>query len=145
MLLVEKKNLFLSFVMCFSLVSTADATVSLERTIKSDAKSPFEKISVMLPGTEGTLLIVDSEKGALTEFKGKAGVSYKLSGSGKAFGSEEVSGLARIDDDRFVASNSDDSKIVIIDAHGKLIQQLIADGSDGAAGWWGCESGFAFS
>ena len=130
MLLVEKKNLILTFVMCISLVSAADATVSLERTIKSDAKSPFEKISVMLPGTEGTLLIVDSEKGALLEYKGNAGVSYKLSGSGKPFGSEEVSGLARIDDDRYVVSNSDDSKIVIIDAHGKLIQQLIVDGSE---------------
>jgi len=125
-----KNNIFLSVVAWFCIVSTAGATVSLERTIKSEGSNRFEKISVMLPGTEGTLLIVDSERGALTEFKGTAGVTYKLSGKGKAFGSEEVSGLARIDAERFVVSNSDEGKIAIIDSHGKFIKNLVAEGSE---------------
>lgn len=131
MLAFNKKKLFLLLVVCFCLVSAADATVSLERTIKSDgSKNKFENVSVMLPGTEGTLLIVDSERGVLTEFKGNAGVTYKLSGDGKAFGSERVSGLSRIDAERFVVSNSDEGKVVIIDAQGKLIQTLVVEGSE---------------
>ena len=126
-----KKNVILSVVACFCLVSAAGATVSLERSIKSDGgKIQFENISVMLLGAEGTLLVVDSEKGSLTEFKGNAGVAYKLVGKGKAFESEEVSGMARMDADRFVVSNSDDNKVAIIDAQGKLIQELVVGGSD---------------
>ena len=113
------------------IASSASATVSLERTIKSDkTKTKFRNISAMLPGTDGTLLAVDSEEGHLIEFKGDAGVVYKLSGKGKAFGSDEVSGITRVDADRFIVSNADNDKIVIIDAEGKLIQQLVGEGSD---------------
>lgn len=131
MLVSMKKNVLLSLVFYFSLVSIAGASVSLERTIKADgSKIQFENISAMLSGSQGTLLVLDGEEGLLTEFKGKAGVVYKLAGSGKAFGSEEVSGIARMDEDRFIVSNMGEGKVSLIDGHGKLIQPLVLGGSD---------------
>ncbi len=76
---------------CLLVSASTYAAVSLDRTIKADGKSiVFEKISAMIAGSEGTLLIVDSEKGVMTEFKGKAGVTYKLSGKNRVSLSQKV-------------------------------------------------------
>ena len=132
MLFISNKKLsIISVVFTVFIASTAGATISLERTIKSDnAKTKFKYISAMLPGSEGALLAVDSEQGHLIEFKGDTGVIYKLFGKGKAFGSDEISGVVRLDKNRFIVSNTGDDKVAITDAEGKLIQPLVGEGSD---------------
>jgi tetratricopeptide (TPR) repeat protein len=110
---------------------SANAAVSLDRTIKADGKTiSFEKIPAMIAGSEGTLLIVDSEKGVMTEFKGKAGVKYKLSGKDKAFDSESIKGLARKDAESLIVTNTSDNSVAIIGLDGKVIKKFVLDGSD---------------
>lgn len=110
---------------------SANAAVSLDRTIKADGKNiQFENISSMIAGSEGTLLVIDSEKGVMTEFKGKAGVPYKLSGKGKAFDSESIEGLARKDADNLIVTNSSDDSVALIGPDGKLIKKLVSGGGD---------------
>jgi len=110
---------------------SAAGAVSLERTIRSeDSKTGFDVISAMLVGTQGTLIAVDSEKGVLTEFKGQAGASYALSGDGKVFSSDKVSGIARLDEERYLLANAGDSAVAVVGADGALIGKIIAEGSD---------------
>lgn len=105
--------------------------VSLERTIRAEqGKAGFGVISAMLVGKEGVLVTIDSEKGVLTEFKGQAGAGYALSGSGKVFSSDKVSGIARLDEDRYLLANAGDSAVVVVGADGKLVSKLVSEGSD---------------
>ena len=112
------------------MTATAHANVSLDRTIQADGKTiSFEKITSMIAGSEGNLLVVDAEKGVMTEFKGNAGVSYPLTGKGKAFESGSVNGMARVDDVGLVVSNSSDNSVALVGVDGKLIKQLVSGGS----------------
>jgi len=49
------------------------ASVSLEKAIKSEGNtSSLNAVSVLLAGNEGRLLVLNSNKGALSEYKGNA-------------------------------------------------------------------------
>ncbi len=112
--------------MC-GLYTLADASVSLERTIKEEGETTGS-ISAMLAGNEGRLLVLDSEKGTLSEYKGKAGTRYNLV-KNKVFESEDVRGMTRLDDDSYLISNRDENVIAVIDSKGKLIQKFGESGS----------------
>jgi len=105
----------------------SSASVSLERTIKGEGDS-LSSVSAMLAGNEGRLLVLDKEKGVLSEYKGKAGTHYNLVKK-KVFGSENVRGLTRLDENSYLVSNADGSVVAIIDAEGNLIQRFGESGS----------------
>ncbi len=109
------------------LTTLASASVSLERTIKDEADS-LTAVSVLLPGNEGRLLVLDKDKGVLSEYKGKAVIGYDLLKK-KVFQSEDVRGLARLGADRFLLSNADENTIAIIDDEANLIQKFGESGS----------------
>ena len=76
--------------------SLVNASVSLERTIKEEGDT-LAAVSALLAGNEGRLLVLDSEKGIFSEYKGKAGTRYNLV-TKKVFESEDVRGMTRLDD-----------------------------------------------
>ena len=119
----------LLLVMCFSQAATA--VVSLERTISNDGKDVvIEKITAMMAGDENSLLVLDSERGSLTELKGNTSVSHKLSGEGKAFDSDNVRAIASLGGGRYLVSNAGDDSVAIIDGTGKKISLVAQEGSD---------------
>ena len=107
--------------------SLAVASVSLERTIKEEGDS-LAGVSALLVGNEGRLLVLDKDKGVLSEYKGKAGTRYDLLKK-KVFESEDVRGLARLDENRYLVSNADDNVIAVIDGEANLIQKFGESGS----------------
>ena len=107
--------------------SLAVASVSLERTIKEEGDS-LAGVSALLAGNEGRLLVLDKDKGVLSEYKGKAGTRYDLLKK-KVFESEDVRGLARLDENRYLVSNADDNVIAVIDGEANLIQKFGESGS----------------
>ena len=112
----------------FFLSTSVSASVSLDRTIKEKGNE-LASVSAMLEGNEGRLLVLNKESAVLTEYKGKAGTQYKLLKK-KVFESENVRGLTRLDEARYLVSNTDDNAIAIIDAEGNLIQKFGESGSD---------------
>ena len=137
-------QLFTAALMLWTYSLPAHAVVSLERSIVHDGRYiNLGSISALLPGFEGTLLALDAERGRLTEFKGAAGVVYRLSGSGRAFKSENVQGLSRMADGRLLVSNADDEVISTLDASGKLLSVYATGGS--AAGELSDPRGIAWS
>ncbi|MBE9559146.1 MAG: hypothetical protein IMF15_00090, partial [Proteobacteria bacterium] len=105
----------------------ANASVSLERTIKEEGDS-LAAVSALLAGNEGRLLVLDSEKGIFSEYKGKAATRYNLV-TKKVFESEDVRGMARLDENSYLVSNSDADVIALIDGEGNLIQKFGENGS----------------
>ncbi len=107
------------------------AVVSLERSINHDGKTVvFEQISAMLAGAEDTLLVLDAERGTLTEFKGAAGASHILSGGkDKAFDSDDVRALAALGSGQYLISNAGDDSVVVVDGSGKKISLIAKEGS----------------
>ncbi len=103
------------------------ASVSLERTIKGQ-EDELSSVAALLAGNEGRLLVLDGENGVLSEYKGKAKTSYNLVRK-KIFDSEEVPGMARLDESRYLFSNQDDNAIAIVDITGRLIQKFSESGS----------------
>ncbi len=103
------------------------ASVSLERTIK-EKDDALASVSAMLEGNEGKLLILNKEKGVLTEYKGKAGTHFNLLKK-KIFESEDVRGLTRLSENSYLISNADDNTIAVIDKEGGLIQKFGESGS----------------
>jgi len=105
------------------------ASVSLERTIKDEGdNSQLNAVSALLAGNEGRLLVLSSNKGVLSEYKGKAVTNYDLV-KNKVFESSDIRGLARLDENRYLVSNAGDNVIAVIDGEGKLIQQFGESGS----------------
>ena len=103
------------------------ASVSLERTIKEEGDS-LAAVSALLVGNEGRLLVLDKDKGILSEYKGKAATRYDLLKK-KVFESEDTRGLTRLDENRYLVSNADDNVIAVIDGEGNLIQKFGESGS----------------
>ena len=110
---------------------SAQAAVSLERTIKADGKNiRFEKIASMAVNQDGNLLVIDSELGVVTLFKGKKFAFYTLGGEGKVFSSKSTNGAVYKDKGSLIVSNQDDETISEISLKGQLIKKLISSGSD---------------
>lgn len=105
------------------------ASVSLERSIKDDGgKAQLDSVSVLLAGNEGRLLVLDGERGRLSEYKGKAVTGYSLVEK-KIFSAEATRGLARLDNESYLISNSDDDAIALVNTAGELIQKFGESGS----------------
>jgi tetratricopeptide (TPR) repeat protein/DNA-binding beta-propeller fold protein YncE len=72
--------------------------------------------------------MLDNKDGALSEYMGKANTNYNLV-KNKVFESEDVRGIARLDESSYLVSNADDDVIAVIDAEGNLIQKFGERGS----------------
>ena len=105
----------------------ADASVSLEKTIK-ESGDELASVSALLAGNDGRLLVLNNENGTLSEYKGKAATRYSLLKK-KIFESEDSYGLTRLDENSYLLSNSYDNVIAVIDGEGKLIQKFGESGS----------------
>jgi tetratricopeptide (TPR) repeat protein/DNA-binding beta-propeller fold protein YncE len=130
-----RSYLIRSFIALFAAIafccvnSPVYASVSLERTIKSEGdSSQLNAVSALLAGNEGRLLVLDRDKGVLSEYKGKADTKYNLVKS-KVFESADARGLARLDENSYLVSNADDDVIAVIDGEGNLIQRFGESGS----------------
>ncbi|MCK5003209.1 MAG: hypothetical protein KAS57_09300, partial [Gammaproteobacteria bacterium] len=111
--------------------ASAQAAVSLERTIKADGKSVrFGNIASIAVNHEGSLLVIDSELGTITTFKGNKFASYTLSGKGKVFSSKSITSAVFKNKGSLIVSNSDDESIVEVSAKGELIKKLVTGGGD---------------
>ena len=124
---------FCSLVFIYSLLITtsAQAAVSLERTIKADGKTlRFGNIASMVVNPEGDLLTIDSELGIVTLFKGKKSNFYALTGKGRVFSSKRTNALAYKDKNSLIISNRDDESISKTTMKGVLIKKLVTAGGD---------------
>jgi len=119
---------FITLISFCSVTTLVSASVSLERTIKESDGSQLNAVSALLAGNEGRLLVLDSNKGMLSEYKGKANTSYSLIKK-KVFKSEDTRGLARLNRSSYLVSNADENVIAVIDDEGNLLQKFGEGGS----------------
>ena len=131
--IIRQSLSFLSLIFISGLLITTSvqAAVSLERTIKADGKSlKFGNIASIAVNHEGNLLVVDSELGTVTTFKGNKFAFYTLSGKGKAFSSRSINSAVFKDKNSLIVGNNDDDSIVEVSAKGELIKKLVTSGGD---------------
>jgi tetratricopeptide (TPR) repeat protein/DNA-binding beta-propeller fold protein YncE len=118
-----------------SLSPLVQAAVSLDSTIKADAKTgsdlgavSINKIEGMVALPDGVLITVDSDKGMLVRYENGKATGIKLSG-GKIFSSERLGGVSSAGENQLVVSNASDGKIAIIDLEGNLIVKIANEGN----------------
>lgn len=131
--IVRQRLPILSLIFLALLLATnsAQAAVSLERTIAADGKGiNFGRIASMAVNEQGHLLVVDSERGVVTLFNGNTYAFYELTGSGKIFSSKNTNGAAYKDNESLIISNQGDESIAEVGLKGELIKKLVTAGSD---------------
>ncbi len=120
--------LFLMFA-AISLPANSTASVSLEKTLKAGSGgSQLSEVSAMLMGNEGHLLVLDRDQGAIFEYKGSAVSKIVITGDENVFESGELTGLSRVDEERYLIVNSSENAIAITNLKGELIKKFGENG-----------------
>src|SRR5258706_14882989 len=106
--------------------------VQFLRSWQADKSVPFADLSGLAVRSDGTVLFVERERGALWRIAGDAITSIELAGKDRPFEAKKLGGVAWLGEDRYAIVNTRNDLLAIVDGQGKLEQVFASSGkSDG--------------
>lgn len=114
--------------LALSQASAQQPEVQFVRSWQSTEGTPLSEVSGMTLATDGTVLFVERDRGALWRLAGEAAKPTDLAGSGRPFTSKKTGGLAILGEGRIAVANTSNDTIAVLDDQGRTVRRFAGGG-----------------